>query len=325
MPVVLAYRLWKSEQLNLPEYWDMVRRAADFIADFGPWSPQERWEEIYGASPSTIAAEIAALWTAGEIAHAMGDDVRARRYRMTGDAWAAKPGDNVQTWLVTTTGGWGDHRYYTRVQGATFYDEVWNPDTEAEVNLGNGAGRWREKDVTDAGFLELVRFGVKPARDRAVAGSMPEIDETIRVDIAGIGPGFRRYLHDRYNYEELSGAQTPGMPWPLLTGERGHYELQRALEGRRRGRATLDADQAVAPFVAAMEKMATPSSMLPEQVWDFGDRAGQSTGSATPLGWSHGEYLKLLRSRMDQAVFDRLPLAETRAALLKATGYPLEK
>ena len=51
---------------------------------------------------------------------------------------------------------------------------------------------------------------------------------------------------------------------------------------------------------------------LPEQVFDgvgsnqpHGYVAGQGTDSATPLAWSHAEYIKLLRSLRDRQVWDR--------------------
>jgi glucoamylase len=152
-----------------------------------------------------------------------------------------------------------------------------------------------------------MRFGIRKATDASMATSIPIVDSTIRVDLPGIGPGFYRYNHDRYNYDELNnGAQTNGMLWPLLTGERGHYELEKSLES---GRGISGADEAVDPYIATMEAMATSEHFIPEQVWDGGPRAGQSTGSATPLGWSHAEYLKLLRSRSDRQVFDRVTQA----------------
>ncbi len=302
MPVVLAYRLWKSGAIRAADYWDMVKRAADFVAGFGPWSPMERWEEIYGASPSTIAAEIAALRAASQYAQAMGDSARAQNYRGVADAWASKPGDNVETWTCTTTGDFGNGHYYTRIQGGSSFNEVWNPNTNQQLSLANGSGQWPEKDLVDGGFLELVRFGVRPALDPAIAASIPIYDSTIRADIPGVGPGFHRYTHDRYNYDGDTGAQTDGMIWPIFTGERGHYELQKAIES---GKTGLDLDASIAPWVQTMEKMATSEHFLPEQVWDSGPKAGQSTGSATPLGWSHGEYLRLLRSRNDRQVFDR--------------------
>ena len=41
---------------------------------------------------------------------------------------------------------------------------------------------------------------------------------------------------------------------------------------------------------------------------------GQSAGSAQPLVWAHAEYLKLLRSVVDGAVYDRISVVEERYA-----------
>ena len=87
--------------------------------------------------------------------------------------------------------------------------------------------------------------------------------------------------------------------WPLLTGERGHYELAAGNDPR--------------PLVAAMERFASRAGFLPEQVWDAPDRPnghlefGGPTGSATPLAWAHAEYLTLLRSIADGTPYDLLP------------------
>jgi glucoamylase len=301
LPLILVHRLWKLDAIQLSDYWDMVRRGADFIADFGPWSAQERWEEAPGVSPSNIAAQIAALWTAGHIANEMGDQARANHYWNTADAWSKKPGDNLETWLFTTSGGHGNGKYFQRVEGGGT-EQPWNPNDDAQVHIANGGGTWREKDIVDAGFLELVRLGVRPAIDPFVQESIPEVDQTVKVQISGTGPGWRRYTKDRYNYDDISGRQTDGMPWPLLTGERGHYELQRAIDS---GASMSQRDAAINPFIKTMENMSTPNHMIPEQVWDAGPGAGEPTGSATPLGWAHGEYIKLLRSRADRAVIDR--------------------
>jgi glucoamylase len=59
--------------------------------------------------------------------------------------------------------------------------------------------------------------------------------------------------------------------------------------------------------------LATPTHLLPEQVWDEDDRPeqhlkrGRPTGSAVPLLWAHAEYIKLLRSVHDGRVFDLIP------------------
>ena len=44
----------------------MVRRAAAYIAHHGPLTAQERWEENTGASPFTLASEVAALVAAAQ-------------------------------------------------------------------------------------------------------------------------------------------------------------------------------------------------------------------------------------------------------------------
>lgn len=179
--------------------------------------------------------------------------------------------------------------------------------------MANNGGRYREKDVIDGGFLELVRFGVKSALDPDIAETLPEYDSTIRVDVPSYGPGFRRYTYDRYNYDDVTGGQTGGMLWPLLTGERAHFELAKAVE---QGHSPMKIHSEVNPFIQAIEKFATPTLMIPEQVWDFGPRAGKPTGAATPLGWSHGEYIKILRSKRDRKVFDDIKIVKERRDLL---------
>ncbi len=303
VPVILTYRLWKAGQIELAPYWDMVRRASDFIQAFGPWSPMERWEETQGVSPSTVAAEITALYAAAEIAQVSQDAKRAGLYASTADAWSNKPNDNLDTWMFTTTGGHGNGRYFVRIEAARTTDQIWDPNDETKFYLPNHGGEWREKDVTDGGFLELVRFGVRPALDRHILDSVVVYDQTIRTDVNGKWPGFHRYLGDRYNYNENTGEEQPGMLWPFLSGERGHYEIQKAVE---QGKSPTEIDAAMNPYLVAMESFATPSFMLPEQVYESGPQAAQSTSSATPLGWTHGEYVKLLRSRSDRQVFDRL-------------------
>jgi hypothetical protein len=85
-----------------------------------------------------------------------------------------------------------------------------------------------------------------------------------------------------------------GRLWPLLTG--GHYELAAA------NASGVDA------AIATMEKFANEGRMLPEQVWDAnpptGEASGEGTRSATPLAWSHAEYIRLLRSKADGKIID---------------------
>lgn len=107
-----------------------------------------------------------------------------------------------------------------------------------------------------------------------------------------------------------------GRHWPLLTGERAHYELAagRIEEARR--------------LLAALQHFASPEGLLPEQTWDGEDLPerelffGQPAGSAMPLVWAHAEYLKLCRSLGDGRISDMPPQTVERYSLeQKPTRY----
>ena len=154
------------------------------------------------------------------------------------------------------------------------------------------------KEVVDAGFLELVRHGIRRADDPVIMDSLKVVDAVLKVDTP-FGPCWRRYNHDGYGQREDGGAFVGwgrGRAWPLLTGERGHYELAAGHDTK--------------PFVRAMEGLASSTGLLPEQAWDAPDQPqsfmyrGRPTGSAMPLMWAHAEYIKLLRSVRDGKVSD---------------------
>jgi glucoamylase len=156
----------------------------------------------------------------------------------------------------------------------------------------------------DGGFLELVRYGIRPANDPIIVDTIKVVDAMIKKDLPN-GPGYYRYNHDGYgqgNQGQDWYNNCPfgvGRPWPLLTGERGHYEL-----------ATGDNAKAKL-YVRYLEAFAGSRGLLPEQLWDLDDLPdsfvkGGPTGSAMPLAWAHAEYIKLVRSVSDNKVFDRL-------------------
>ena len=85
LPLVLAYQLGRTDR----ETWRKhIKPAADFILRRGPRTDQDRWEEKPGYSPSTIAAQIAGLVCAAEIARINGDRSSANAYLETADKWA---------------------------------------------------------------------------------------------------------------------------------------------------------------------------------------------------------------------------------------------
>ena len=273
-PIVLAGQLGRSDA----DTWAHVKLSADFIVSRGPSTPQERWEEEGGYSPSTIAAQIAGLVTAADIARVNGDDASAALYTGVADDWQRR----VEEWTFTTSGPLGDGEYFVRI------DADGRPNEDDWVEINNGGGWHPEREVVDGGFLDLVRLGVRPADDPSVLASLPELDETIQVDTPH-GPMWYRYNYDGYG-EKANGAPYDGTGvgrlWPLLSGERGEYELA----------AGRDADS----YLRTMAGAGNEGYMIPEQVWDrpdaFGFEFGEGTGSATPLAWSMAQFVRLALS-----------------------------
>lgn len=338
MPIMLGWRLWKAGELSDAELADFYRRmikpAADFLVDGGtagilwndrrvtpPWTQQERWEEQEGYSPSTTAAVITGLTVAAEIASASGDAASAARYQAAADDYASK----VEARMFTTSGEFGDGRYFLRLSRNE------NPNDKAPLGENNGQPAEPEDRIVDGGFLELVRYGVRAASAPSILDTLPEYDDQtrearfrVRYDL-NAAPGFRRYGNDGYG-EDVSNAANYGVGgqmsagqrgrvWPIFTGERGHYELAAASEHGRADPAAIARIRRT--YVAGMEAMANDGLLLPEQVWDgvgatpHGYALGEGTDSATPLAWTHAEYIKLLRSLADGQVWDRYePVAE---------------
>ena len=278
-PIILAWQLGKTDGDTWTKH---VKLAADFVMTHGPMTQQERWEEVTGYSPSTMAAEIAGLVCAADIAKKNSAEDDAERYLKTADDWAG----SLEKWLVTTTGHLGGplaaQGYYMRV------DNNQDPNDGYRLDVHNGGGVWDERDVVDAGFLELVRLGIRPANDEAIARSLKVIDETIRIETPK-GPGFRRYNHDGYGETYFGGpwlGEGVGRLWPIFTGERGEYEIARGQD------ATL--------YLDTMMRFANAGGMIPEQVWDRADAMqsrfifGAGTGSATPLAWSMAQFIRLV-------------------------------
>jgi glucoamylase len=146
-------------------------------------------------------------------------------------------------------------------------------------------------DAIGTEFLQLVRFGLRNAEDPLILASIRVADALLKTETP-CGPVWHRYNGDGYGEHDDGSAYDGtgrGRGWPLLTGERGHYEVA--------------AGRDPWPYLEAMSAMASPGGMLPEQLWDAdpipGRRLmpGRPTGSAMPLVWAHAEFIKLLISR----------------------------
>ncbi len=302
-PIILAWRLWQAKGLGDMEIFPFVERAAGFLVRHAPITHQERWEENAGYSPSTLAAVISGLICAAEIARAHDSTELAVFYEEFAD-WIER---HLEDWTVTNRGVLLPEvrRHYMRVRppekGEAYHCEGCGDE---EIHLNNRPPGTRDsfqaREIIDGGFLELVRYGVRRADDPLMVDSLKVVDAVLKRGLPQ-GPGWLRYNWDGYGQRPDGGpflGWGQGRVWPLLTGERAHYELA--------------AGKDISTLIKTYERFATIGQMLPEQVWDEPSvpsarlQMGQPAGSAVPLVWAHAEYLKLLRSALDGKVFDRI-------------------
>ena len=238
LPIVLAWQLRRFEpQL----YQEHVKKAADFIAANGPYTPQERWENQSGWSPGTIAAEIAGLVCAADIARRNGDTASAQRWELLADEWEAQ----VDAWTATSNGPYDPKPYYLRLTKPQQEEPPANPDPNVGTTYSIGDGgpsAADQRSVVDPSFLELVRLGVKPHDHRTVLNTLKVVDEQLGVDTPN-GRFWHRFNFDGYGETPTGGPwdlsdpdtfKTIGRIWPIFAGERGEYEL---LAGDRRAAA----------------------------------------------------------------------------------------
>ena len=320
-PILLAWRLHEAKALGNFDPYPMVIRAAGYLLRHGTVTQQERWEEASGFSPSTLAASIAALFCASSFARERGDLGTAE----FAEDYADFLESHVETWTVTTEGTLlpDIKRHYIRIHPVDINDVCPNEDpNQGNLVLTNRppGTPWAlpAEEIVDAGFLELVRYGIRNPDDPIIVDSLRVVDALLKVETP-YGPCWHRYNHDGYGQREDGlGYQGwgRGRAWPLLTGERGHYELA--------------AGRDVAGFLRAMEGFASSKGLLTEQIWDEPDQPelfmflGKPTGAAMPLMWAHAEYIKLLRSARDGKVFDLIPAVADHYISDRRTRRPME-
>lgn len=294
-PVLLATTLADQEALNGIAIQNMVQRALSFIVRNGPATQQDRWEEDAGINTFTVAICIAALVSG---AACLPPPARALALALA-DYWNA----HIEEWTVAY-----DTDLARRVGVRGYYVRIAPPPTElnprALLDVLPIKNRLQDPGLSAAeqvgnDFLQLVRFGLRRADDPLIVDSVRVMDALLKTETPS-GPAWYRYNGDGYGEHEdgapFNGAGV-GRPWPLLSGERGHYEL--AL-----GKDPL-------PYLESMCAMAGDGGMLPEQIWDSPALPehhlfpGRATGSAMPLAWAHAEFIKLTVSRQLGQVFDR--------------------
>ena len=316
--VDLAHREKALAEADVAGFWPMVRQAAGYLVRNGPVSPQDRWEEDPGYSPFTVGAEIAALLAAADLADLNHEAPVATYLREIADVWNT----SIERWMYVSGTDWcrkfNVEGYYVRISpietgagGSSFQKNV------RVKNVAASEDTRPAKHLVSPDALALVRFGVRAADDPRIRDTAKVIDALLKVETPS-GPAWHRYNDDGYGEHE-DGAPFDGTGigrgWPLLTGERGHYELAAGrVEDAKR-------------LLAAMESFANEGGLVPEQVWDSPDIAerglhfGRPSGSAMPLVWAHAEYLKLRRSLRDGRLFD-LPPQTVQRYLIGKTLSP---
>src|ERR1035437_9037703 len=315
LPIMLAWRLWKENALEGFQIFPFVERAAGFLVRYAPITQQDRWEEAAGYSPSTLAAVIAALVCAADLARANQAPELAGFLEDYAD-WIEA---HLDEWTTTDDGYLlpGVPRHYMRIGPRCAGEPFYNPEPPPGfLSINNRAPDEQRvfdaREIVDAGFLELVRYGIRRPDDPLIVNSLKVVDHVLKIDTPN-GTCWRRYNHDGYGQRKDGGPYMgwgQGRAWPLLSGERGHYELAAGRDPK--------------PFITAMEQFSSTGGMLPEQIWDREDFPqeemyfGESAGAAQPLVWAHSEYLKLLRSALDGQVFDCIAVVKERYGV--ATG-----
>ena len=316
--VELAQREKVLAKNDLNTLWPMVKRAAGYLVRNGPVTQQDRWEEDAGYSPFTLAVEIAALLVAADIAEINNEPGAASYLRETADAWNA----NIERWVYVTGSKLAAHvgveGYYVRIAPPEAADTA-SPESGFVPIKNRPPGQSAEPaiHIVSPDALALVRFGLRAADDPRIVNTVKVIDELLKLETP-YGPAWYRYNEDGYG-EHADGSAFDstgiGRVWPLLTGERAHYELA---AGRK---------EQAEKLLHTFETFANEGGMLSEQVWDSPDIPekelflGKPSGSAMPLVWAHAEYVKLRRSLREGRVFD-MPPQTVQRYLKEKTGSP---
>ena len=289
---------------DLKRWWPMVKRAAGFLACNGPVTQQDRWEEDAGYSPFTLAVEVAGLLAAADVADTVGESGSATYMRDLADTW----NESIERWTYSTN---GDLARQIGVDG--YYVRIAPPEADCAPSPNDGFVPIKNRPpgenlqsashVISPDALALVRFGLRKPDDPKILNTIKVIDALLKVNLPQ-GPCWYRYNDDGYG-EHADGGPFDGTgigrAWPLLAGERAHYEL---------AAGNVSAAQ---QLIHSVEMSTNGSRLLPEQVWDSQDIPerelflGKPSGSACPLVWAHSEYIKLVRSLKDGKIFDQPP------------------
>lgn len=304
LTVLLADQLRRENSLDNYDPTPMIKQTVRFLLKHGPVTQQGRWEAVGGYSPYTIATEVASLLAAADFIEGDGDPVGAAFLRETADAWH----DCIDEFTyVTGTALAEEHGvsgYYVRIAPHARIEKAEMGSLRILMpNRPFGSKHQHAAEIISPDAFELVRFGMRAANDPRMVATAKVVDATLKYETT-TGPVWKRSTKDGYG-EKADGAPFKktgvGRGWPLLAGERGHYEI-----------AAGNHDYAL-ELLKTMARQTSECGMIPEQVWDAPDIPkrflfnGHPAGSGMPLVWAHAEYIKLLRSLHSGSVWDLPP------------------
>ena len=308
-PILLANALKRDRYFKKIPIWPTIKKAVSFLARNGPVSQEDRWEEDPGYSPFTLAVEISALLLAAEFAKEEGEQKIANYLIELADYWNS----NIEKWTYVK-----DTELSKKVGIEGYYVRIGPPDIADVTSPKNGYVPIKNRPpgeskapfdyIVSPDALALVRFGLRAADDQRMVNTVKVIDYLLKTETK-TGPVWHRYNKDGYgehsNGDPFDGTGI-GRGWPLLCGERAHYELAKG-----------NIDQAM-DLLNVIEHQTGPGGLIPEQIWDVEDIPqkslfnGHPSGSAMPLVWAHSEYVKLVRSLEENKVFDMPPQTKLR-------------
>jgi glucoamylase len=308
-PILLADLMLREGLLSSAEqkrFWPMVLKAAQFLVQYGPATELDRWEDKGGYNPHTVSTMIAALLAAAEWADTLSESSQASGLRALADSW----NERLEGWMyvrgTSLAARLGVDGYYARILSKQRVLPPMRGDMEVKLlpraSDEKAEDEFPPEEVVAVDALSLVRFGLRRPDDPRILNTVRAIDALLLTETER-GPVWRRYRGDRFGEHDdgrpfSTTDKGRGRAWPLLIGERAHYELLRG-----------DVERAK-ELCRVMARYATESGLIPEQVWDADDLPkrqlfrGKPTGSVCPLLWAHGEYVKLRRSIADGRVFD---------------------
>lgn len=303
LPIIEVQKAFERNAIDkdrMNRYWPLTKKALGFLIKHGAYTEQDRWEEEEGFTPFTLAAEIAGLLAGAALAEINGEEQLANFCRQTADNWNEAIEKQLYVEGTQLAKDQNVEGYYIRVN--PFKDVAAQDLGDRTIDLKNhknGEGVLKLTDLISVDALSLVRFGLRAADDPRILNTIKVIDALLKVDTPN-GPCWHRYNNDGYgeheNGDPFDGTGI-GRAWPLLTGERAHYEIA---AGNIKGAKNL---------LKAMDNFSN-HGLLPEQIWDTEDIPekrlflGKHTGAAMPLTWANAEYLKLCASIGEKKIFE---------------------